>query len=284
MLAMLLLGSLAAAQSKTAAKLEFDVGSVRLSKSGVSRSNVPLGPGNVFTPTGGLFSASNFPLATYIAFAYRIMGSQQESLLSQLPAWAATDGFDIQARAEGNPTKDEMRLMMRALLADRFKLAMHTETRQVQVFVLTLPKTGKPTPRFQPHPEGSSCSTVPGQRDDDVEGEFPAICGGLLGMNPNAPGLSHAGARNVSIGFIANLIAAMGRLDRQVIDRTGLSGNFDFALEWAPEPDDPRAPRPDDLGPPFVQAVKEQLGLKLESQKGPADVLVLDYVEHPSKN
>ena len=80
----------------------------------------------------------------------------------------------------------------------------------------------------------------------------------------------------------------MGRLDRPVIDRTGLGGNFDFALEWSDEPDGvPLAGadlHPDPPGPPFVEAVKEQLGLKLESQKGPAEVLILDHVEHPSEN
>jgi uncharacterized protein (TIGR03435 family) len=75
----------------------------------------------------------------------------------------------------------------------------------------------------------------------------------------------------------------MGQLERPVIDRTGLSGNFDFALEWAPEQAGPDLP-PDPAGPTFLEALKDQLGIKLESQKGPAEVIILDHVEHPSEN
>jgi uncharacterized protein (TIGR03435 family) len=82
--------------------------------------------------------------------------------------------------------------------------------------------------------------------------------------------------------FIANSLSAMGQLERPVIDRTGLSGNFDFALEWVPE----RGPdlEPDASGPTFLEALKEQLEIKLESQKGPAEVIIFDHVEHPSEN
>jgi uncharacterized protein (TIGR03435 family) len=88
------------------------------------------------------------------------------------------------------------------------------------------------------------------------------------------------------MAFIANQLTAMGSLDRPVFDRTGLQGTFDFALEWADEPENrPLGDIPDvSIGAVFLQALREQLGMKLESQKGSVEVLVLDHVEHPSEN
>ncbi len=268
----------------TAGQPEFEVASVKANKSDTPASaNNPLGPGNVYSPYGGFFQANNFPLYTYILFAYKIMGNQEQFLRPQMPEWVTADRFDIEARAEGNPDKDQMRLMMRSLLADRFKLSIHYETRQVPVFALVLSKAGKTGPMLQPHPEDSSCSTVPQASPNQVAGQFPVVCSGLFPMPASAPGRQRAGARDVTMQFIANQLSAVGQLERPVIDRTGLSGNFDFALEWSPE----RAaadPQPDQSGPTFLEALQEQLGIKLESQKGPAEVIILDHVEHPSDN
>jgi uncharacterized protein (TIGR03435 family) len=281
------------AQLPAADRIEFEVASVKQSKSGDLQLNstFPLGPGSVYVSNGGHFSATNLPLAAYIAFAYILMGSQQASLVAQLPGWGMTDHFDIQARTDGNPekdTKDQMRLMMRSLLADRFRLAMHTEARQAPVFALTVSKPGKTGPLLRPHPNDSSCSTDPPPPPTQIAGPFPALCGGLLQMPPSAPGLRRFGARNVTMAFIANILTPIGTLDRPVLDQTGLAGTFDFALEWAPEFAGPRPPGtelPADLpGPAFMDAMREQLGLKLDRQKGPVEVLVLDHVERPSQN
>ena len=178
--------------------LEFDVASVKQNKSGGNQvnSNVPLGPGDVYTPTGGFFKATNVPLILYIAFAYKLMANDVQSL-SQLPEWTKTDRFDIQAKVEGNPTKDQMRLLMRSVLTDRFKFAMHNETRQLPVFALVPIKPGATGPQLRPHPADSSCSTAapaqpaPGSVPAPlatVAGGFPAICGGIFGMPASAPG------------------------------------------------------------------------------------------------
>lgn len=281
-----------------AAPLSFDVASIRPNNSSdlSANANFPLGPGDVYTPNGGHFTSTNFPLVSYIHFAFKILGNQAQSLDSQLPGWASTDRFDIQARTDGDPakdTKDQMRLMMRSLLADRFKLAIHYETRQVPVFGLLPVKPGKTGPQLQAHPADSSCSTLiptadgPGF-DATVAGGYPALCGGLLRLAPNAPGRQHVGARNVTVAFIANQLAWLGNLGRPVLDQTGLTGKFDFALEWVPEANVP-APggpdsQPDPSGATFMQALKEQLGLKLDSQKGPTEVLVVDHLEHLSEN
>ena len=186
-------------------------------------------------PNGGLFSATGLPLITYIAFAYKITGDEGQLLRKQLPGWAATDPFDIQARADGRPGKDDMRLMMRALLADRFRLAVHTETREVPVLAMLLLKPGKPGPQLQPHPGGSSCSLNPADSGPGIAGGFPALCGGIVVMPPATPGNIRAGARNITLPFLANAMTGMAQLGQPLADKTGLSGTFDFVLEWTPE-------------------------------------------------
>jgi uncharacterized protein (TIGR03435 family) len=111
------------------------------------------------------------------------------------------------------------------------------------------------------------------------------VCSGLLPL-PHGPGqIAKFGASNVSMIFIANQLSIMGQLGRPVLDRTGLEGNFDFALEWSPESPNPQTTAPDPLpGPTFQQALGEQLGLKLVPQIGPADFLIVDHVERPSGN
>jgi uncharacterized protein (TIGR03435 family) len=291
---MLMAGGLVAAQlgAQTAKNPEFEVASVRANKSGdqTAQSNFPLGPGSVYVPNGGHFSTTNYPLTTYIYFAYKIMGNQEQALRAQLPEWVTTEHFDIEARTDGNTsldTKDQMRLMMRSLLADRFKLVMHTETRQVPVFGLVLAKPGKTGPWLQAHPDDSSC-WGPAPPANQVAAQFPALCGGLLPMLPAPSRAVKFGARNVTMQFIANQLTALGQLDRPVFDQTGLRGSFDFALEFTPEFNGNQS-TPTDLGavrqaPVFMDALQEQMGLKLLSQKGSSDALILDHVERPSAN
>lgn len=94
------------------------------------------------------------------------------------------------------------------------------------------------------------------------------------------------GARNVTMELIASTLPPMGNLGRPVLDKTGLTGKFDFTMEFTPQFDGPPPAnfRPDPDGPTFLEALKQQLGLKLERQTGPVDVLVLDHVEEPSAN
>jgi uncharacterized protein (TIGR03435 family) len=289
---------LAAAQ--TAPNLSFDVASVKLNKSNdPPNSNFPLGPGDVYVSNGGLFSATGLPLVTYLFFAYKIIGNQGQSLLPQLPSWATADRFDIEARAEGNPGKDQMRMMMRSLLADRFKLKMHTESRELPVLALVLAKPGKTGPQLQPHPADVPCPTsatpqsgpaAPGaiSPSSTVAGGFPALCNGIFGMPPTTPGRARMGARNITLKFLADSLSAGANLGRPMIDSTGLSGTFDVLLEYTPELNGPLPPgtnfQPDASGPTLEQALREQLGIKLESTKTAMDVLVIDHVEHPSEN
>jgi len=289
LLAAMLLPYIAAAQTPSVAgdKLQFDVASVKLNKSGdPGTANVSMGPGSAFVPTGGFFRAVSYPLYTYLAFAYKILPNQDLLLRSQLPDWVTTEHFDIEARAAGNPDKDQLRLMMRALLADRFRLAIHSETREVPVLALVPAKPGKTGPRIRPHANDPPC--IPNPPPDQIDARFPSLCGGIVIMPHPPVFMNKYGARNVTMGFIANSFKGMGHLDRPVIDQTGLEGNFDFALEWVPEVNGPgsaaSAAQSEPSGATFLQALSEQLGLKLESRKGSVDVLVLDHVEHPSGN
>jgi uncharacterized protein (TIGR03435 family) len=268
--------------------LAFDVASVRQNKSGAKpESNFPLGPGDMYTRTGGVFSASDQPLSTYLAFAYKLTISQTEIVRQHLPGWVLTDRFDIQARTQiADPTKDQMRLMMRSLLADRFQLKVHNETRQLPVFGLLLAKPGKMGPKLTAHAAAdASCSG--GQ-----------ACGGLSLRPAGTPGDLHVAAREVSMDFLARSLTGMGALDRPVLDQTGLNGTYDFEVEYARDSfgaSSTQAASSEGAnfapgasgsasGPTFLEALKEQLGLKLVAQKGPVDVVIVDAVTRPSEN
>ncbi len=284
-------------QSEAASsKLAFNSASVTLNKSATQDASM-----NV-TPASGLLSGTNARLISYIYFAYNLTGNQFQLLMPQLPKWVISDHFDIQARADGNPSKDQMRLMMQSLLADRFKLASHYETRRLPVFALVLVKPGSTGPQLQPHPEDSTCSTALSQTSAGVAsaptatvaGGLPTVCGGIEGMPPSPSGRLRAGARGVPIGLLASTLAQIGNLDRAVLDRTGLSGNFDFTFEWTPQLHGPGTPQEvlpvaanphsGQAGPTFQLDLQEQLGLKLELQDGPVEVLVIDHIEKPLGN
>lgn len=276
----------------------FDVISVRPSTpDGPQKAIFPLGPGDVYVRTGGLFSAQGFSLANYLYFAFKVLGNDSTAVAAQLPDWALNDRFDIQARTDGDPAKDakdQMRLMMRSLLAERFRLKSHYETRQVPIFAVSLARAGKMGPQLQQHPADAVCNTVlsptagPAVSLADTAGIYPQQCGGMLGMPSSVPGRLKVGARNVTMAFIANQLTSLGALGRPAVDQTGLPGTFDFVLEFVPDTNSglPLGGdfQPDPNGPTFSQAVRDQLGLKLESSKGPSEFLIIDHVEKPSEN
>jgi len=177
--------------------------------------------------------------------------------------------------------------MMQALLGDRFKLAIHFETRQVPVYALVLERPGKLGSRIQRHPADSPCSTA-ASSETTIAGGFPETCGTLVGLpSPGAPGQMRLGARNVPMATLASSFSVpyLTGVDRSILDKTRLAGKFDFTMEFTPAALPPEANfRPDPSGPTFLEALKDQLGLKLEPQTGPVDVLVIDRIEEPSPN
>jgi uncharacterized protein (TIGR03435 family) len=279
-------------QTAAGGKLSFEVASVRQNKTDDKPSmNVDPTTFDSSIRTGGLYSAKNIVLVQYLAFAYKLTNKQLQSVVSQAP-WTMTTQFDIEARADGDPSKDQYRLMMQSLLAERFKLAIHFETRQVPVYALVLAKPGKLGPQLRIHqPDDPVCKKPPAARAPggfpaDADG-FPQLCGAEVRMKPSAPGRMKLGGRDDPMAqFAAIATTGVGAVDRPVLDQTGLA-NVDFNLEWAQVAANlpPGAEfHPDESAPSFDQALKEQLGLKLVPQKGPVEFFVIDHIEMPSEN
>lgn len=268
--------------------MEFEVVSVKRNTAALSNetthSNVPLGPMDAFTPTGGLLQAANFPVLTYIAFAYKLTSTQVQAVQAQLPKWANTDHFDIEARAPGNPTKDQFRLMMQALLADRFKLTLHFESKATPVLALVMIKPDKLGPGIQVHPTDSApCSSAPAPQET-VDGGFPKQCG-VINAQLTAGRLS-VGARNIPMTMLTNLLGSQPviNINKPVVDKTGINGNVDLKFDFSPELPPGADFTPDPNGATFIEALKDQLGMRLDQQTAPVDSIVIDHVEEPSEN
>jgi uncharacterized protein (TIGR03435 family) len=271
-------------------KMEFDVASVKLSKPGDEgyRENFALTLGPNMRPIGNLMSV-NVPLRVLIGFAFKISGGQTRLLMPGLPSWVDSEWFDIEARAAGNPTKDQFRLMMQSLLAERFKLATHRETRQVPIFAMVLAQPGKTGPQLTQHTDDSMCvdTSLDSLRTPNA-GLPPFACGFIIfpGLLPSVPGRMKGGGRALSMDYIAAFLSGFQGLDRPVVNRTGLTGLFDFWIELVPQSNAamPSDEEPDPGGPTVLEALHEQLGLKLEPTTGPVGVLVVDHIEEPSPN
>jgi bla regulator protein blaR1 len=170
-------------QTVAGGKMAFEVASVKPSKV-PQNPTFPMDASSSFS-RGGRFSAS-LPLMVYINFAYKLTPPEQpspeqpNSALARIPGWVRGDEFfAVEATAEGDPTKDQLRLMMQSLLADRFKLAVHFETQEVPVFALTLIKVGKTGPKLLPHVAGPPCpdSYAPPNSQQSGNAVFPRNCG-----------------------------------------------------------------------------------------------------------
>jgi uncharacterized protein (TIGR03435 family) len=272
------------AQSTQTANVQlpsFEVASIKPNNSGGQAQGLRVQP-------GGRVTAFDMPLRFLIAPAYRLTPAQIR-LISGAPAWIDTERFDLDARGQGNFSEDQLVLMLQALLADRFKLVAHLETRQLPVYALVPAKAGKIGPQITPHTDDAKCVQDPSGGGEPVgpNSVIPrAPCGGIRFLNVG--GRMGVGASTTMEIFAANLSAAV---DRPVVDRTGLNGQFDLTLEYTPELRQPASESGADAtvsdssaAPSIFTALREQLGLKLESQTGPVDVLVIDHVERPSEN
>lgn len=279
--------------------MRFETASVRKDTSGnFKKPSFALSADDGLPPVDGNFHA-DFPLIIYIQFAYKewFTGEQVRALLATLPKWALSDTYEIQAQAAGKPSKDQMRLMLQSLLADRFGLQVHFETRRLPVFLLVMSKPGKMGPRLHPH--APSCDAA-GQGSDGATKEtaaassaakdaFPPLCLDRSLMTVPKPNhVKLTGSRNMTLPMLATYLPSIGDLDRPVIDRTGLVGSVDFSLEFTPEAYLPEnsgvAADPDTRITSFHEALEKQLGLLLAPAKAPLDVLVVDHVERPAEN
>lgn len=274
-------------------KKAFDVASVKLDTGPFRSSNFPLGVSDAFRPVGDRFSA-DLSVFGYITFAYKVRllfaigdGAAPVDIRKamQIPDWVMRDRYAIEARADGISTKDQMRLMMQSLLAERFGFKAHFEERTFPAFALELVNPGRTGPKLRPHSEGVPCDQTPAKTD--FSKLFPPGCdsGGYF-MMPNR--IEKAGWRNATLAEIAEWLPGLGGMDRPMVDHTGLEGRYDLTIEFTPEPNGGPLPASDAAadppGPTFIQALREQLGLKLESVKADIRLLVIDHIERPSGN
>lgn len=258
----------------------FEVASIKPSKDCLpgARSGGDCAPGRLTlkcTPLTGLITSA------YLRFADgRFTSQSRPAPITGAPSWAESELYDVNAKAEGAPSQEMMQgPMMQALLEDRFKLKLHRETRSVPVYSLVQSGRGLKIHLFV---EGS-CVPVD-------QSKFPPP--------PATPGSCHArGRREGNIQIVdaeAMTVAEFakvflnGDMDRPVIDNTGIIGKYDFHLEYEIDQSTPRFNTVDGAGdrtgPSIFTAVQEQLGLKLESTRGPGETLVIDHVERPSEN
>lgn len=261
-------------RAQSLAQPKFDVASIRPS--------APDAQGIFIRPIAGGLTITNMPVKELIVTAYRIQPFQ----LSGGPTWISSDRYDISAKSERPPKREEIPLMLQALLADRFQLAIHRETKELPVYALVVArKNGKLGPNLV-EAKGDNCVVVDTTKPPSPPepGKSPVLsCGGIR-MQPNA-------LRGVSVQ-IRQLTPNLSRLlGRTVVDKTGLTGKYDISMEWAPDesqfPQMPGAPSPppsESAGLSIFTAVQEQLGLKLEAQKGPVETIVIDRVEKPTTN
>jgi uncharacterized protein (TIGR03435 family) len=212
---------------------------------------------------GRQFSTINTTLSNLVTFAYGIHAKQ----VVGGPEWIETEKFDITAQpnGEGQPNDKQWKMMVQKLLAERFQLAFHRDKKELPVYAITVAKNGPKLTKSEGNPSG-----------------LPRLFFRGLGNLP---------AGNATMGDFAGVLQG-AVLDRPVIDKTGLAGRWDFTLVWTPDEFQfgglgVRVPPPADNAaapPDLFTAVQEQLGLKLDSTKAPAEVFVIDKVEKPSEN
>jgi uncharacterized protein (TIGR03435 family) len=213
------------------------------------RRNLSGSPNTQIEISGGRLRVTNGSLKTLIRNAYDILAFQ----LAGEPRWMDGEMYDIVATTGSSEkiSTPQFRTLLRSLLADRFRLKVHWETRETSVYALVLDKNGSKL-------QEDSGTVEPGINTQKTPGRV------LM-----------RGTRELISILAGNLGNQLGRI---VLDRTGLQGTYDWSLEWDPDP------APDSTRPPLFTALPEQLGLRLESQKGPMEVLVIDRAERPSEN
>jgi uncharacterized protein (TIGR03435 family) len=284
-----LLGAFAAASAQQQPK-QFDVVSIRENRTGgPSPSSFPLDPTARYNYHGNLLAARNIPLLQLLVFAYAKNMYQIIDFRRQLPAWARDTRFDVEARTEGSPTKDDMRAMVRSMLEDRFQLKLHTETHETSVLRLEVVHPGKLGPKMRPYADTEPpCDTVPPYGNMSVAltpDGFPAYCGTMIWIPGTPTGEMRVGGRRLTSADIAlGVGAAADFTGSPVVDGTDLTGAYDLTLDYAPVTSDPSRSAEMSNGIPLEIALRKQLGLKLEPGKGPVEIYVIDHVAKPSQN
>jgi uncharacterized protein (TIGR03435 family) len=253
-------------QSPSGDQTTFDVASVKRNMSGDAYGTAGPQP-------GGRFVMVNLPVLRLIRAAYSVLNPSQ---IVGAPEWVSAERYDVTAAAGGDTSAPEMERMLRELLAERFKLRTHFESRDQDAFALVRATEIGPLPP-QLRQVRVDCVTLTAQ---------PGTSSNLPRSSNGAPpcGLVHDGQKLAAGGitmaqFARNLTPLVGR---PVVDRTGLVGHFEFTLEYATrEGNAAGVPAANDSRPSIVAALHEQLGLRLDSRRMSVDVLVIDSVDRP---
>jgi uncharacterized protein (TIGR03435 family) len=240
----------------------FDAASVKPSPAGQRGYSLP-------PPTHGTLTLKNVTLKQLVVEAYQI----QEFQVTGGPTWFDSARYDVTARAATNVGKREVYQMLQALLADRFQLTIRRETRALPMYELALGKSGV---KIHLSPDAGDCPDLQAQTRDHP-------CGGFSIRNRR-----EVIGERVSMQQLADTLSFF--VSRTVLDKTGLKGVFDVKLSWTPDEgqrrgqESPDAAATDETGPSIITALQEQAGLKLESKKGPVEVLVIDRAEKATEN
>lgn len=254
-----------AASDTITSPIQFDVVSVKMHNPENRDSRMQLLPDGI--------RLTNLPVQDLIVQSYGLVLSDQ---IVGLPSWASSERFDIEAKVAGADvaafhklTLNQVRSMGRPILTDRFKFAGHDEKKVLPLYALVVAKDGS---KLQ-------LSTLSSEDRDARTG--------LIGMghasNTNGASMNELTARGVTMDRLASTLSQQG-LGRVVLDNTGLTGRYDFKLTWASDSVAADPNSTDTSGPSIFSAVSEQLGLRLEPQKRPVPVLVIDHIEEPSLN
>jgi uncharacterized protein (TIGR03435 family) len=210
------------------------------------------------TPGGGRFNTLNTPLSMLVGFAYNVKDYQ----LSGGPGWANSETYNITAKSDANATLDQFRVMLQALLKERFKLVLRHETKDAPIYELVVAKGGA-------------------KIQEDTTSPMPTMM---------TRGRGKAVAKKASLAMFVQMLGTL--TGRPVVDKTGLASTYAFNLDWTPDPGE-GGPRPlggvetnppDAGGPSLFTALQEQLGLRLESAKGPVEFLAIEAVEKPTED
>jgi bla regulator protein blaR1 len=255
----------------------YEVASIKPEKSGSMMFRV------MYTPDG--FSAT-----TTVQMLIRVAYGMEDNQISGAPGWVSSEKYVVEAKMDqdtadkvkklGEAEKEPARQhMLQTLLADRFKLTVHRETKELPIYSLVVAKGGSKLQEAKPgdtYPNGIK----------GLDGRPAPVGAHLMRM-----GRGELTAQSLGMEEIAHLLTQ--QTGRTVVDNTGLKGNYDFTLHWTPDQSTPALNAPgggpdsttsSESGPSIFTAIQEQLGLKLESEKGPVEILVIDHVEKPSEN
>jgi uncharacterized protein (TIGR03435 family) len=274
-IAIIVIAALGSAAAQTPdASLQFEVASIKASPPPDPRGFRMSFRGGPGTDDPGLLTCENWGLSDLITLAYEIQNYQLSG-----PEWMGTTRFMVSAKIPPGTTREQFHVMLQNLLAERFKLTLHREKKELPAYTLVVAKNG---PKFKesvpsPAPEDPdllAAKTGPPKRGEDG---YPILPAGRESTMAMMNGYASQRFSDATLEYLATHLGF--QLHAPVIDATGLKAKYDFTLHWVSDR------MPDDAGPNLLRAVQEQLGLRLESKKTLIDVLVVDHLEKaPTEN